>query len=160
MRTYLPSVFNDGLMNVLDEFDQDFFHDFRDMDRALYGKHAQRMMKTDVKEMNDHYDVDIELPGFSKDTIHLELDSGYLTVSADKSLEKNHENTEGRMLRQERYAGSMQRTFYVGEQVTEDDIKASYENGVLHLMIAKKDAVHVTASRQIPITGSSNTQEE
>ena len=140
MSTYLPTVFGENLMDVFDDFDRNFFRGFGNVDRALYGKHAQNMMKTDVKETEEGYEVDIDLPGFKKDEIHLELNDGYLTISTEKSLEKDDKNKKGRMLRQERYAGVMQRSFYVGDAITEEDVKASYESGVLHLMIPKKDA--------------------
>ena len=140
MSTYLPTVFGENLMDVFDDFDRNFFRGFGNVDRALYGKHARNMMKTDVKETDEGYEVDVELPGFKKDEIHLELNNGYLTISTEKGLEKDKETKKGRMLRQERYAGVMQRSFYVGEQITEEDVKASYENGVLHLLLPKKDA--------------------
>ena len=92
-------------------------------------------MKTDVKETEDGYEVDVDLPGFKKDEIKLELNQGYLVISAEKSLEKTNENKQGKMLRQERYAGVMQRSFYVGDSVTETDVKASYESGVLHIRV-------------------------
>ena len=122
------------------------------IDRALYGKHAQRMMKTDVKEVENGYEVDIDLPGFKKDEITLELKDGYLTISAQKAIEKDNEK-HGRMLRQERYAGMMQRSFYVGEHITEEDVKASYESGVLHLVIPKKDAPKMPEKKVIQIEG-------
>ena len=134
MSNYLPTVFGENLMDVFDDFDRNFFRGFGNIDRTLYGKHAQNMMKTDVKETDEGYEVDVDLPGFKKDEIQLELNNGYLTISAEKSLEKDEENKKGKMLRQERYAGVMQRSFYVGEHITEEDIKASYESGVLHLM--------------------------
>ena len=111
------------------------------------------MMKTDVKETDEGYEVDIDLPGFKKDEIQLELNNGYLTISAEKSLEKDGENKKGKMLRQERYAGVMQRSFYVGEHITEEDVKASYESGVLHLMIPKKEAPKVPEKKTIQIEG-------
>ena len=140
MSTYLPTIFGENLMDVFDDFDRNFFRDFGNVDRTLYGKHAQHVMKTDVKETDQGYEVDVDLPGFKKDEIHLELNDGYLTISTEKSLEKDEENKKGKMLRQERYAGVMQRSFYVGEQMTEEDIKASYESGVLHVNIPKKEA--------------------
>ena len=143
MSTYLPTVFGENLMDVFDDFDRNFFRGFGNVDRALYGKHARNMMKTDVKETDEGYEVDVELPGFKKDEIHLELNNGYLTISTEKGLEKDKETKKGRMLRQERYAGVMQRSFYVGEQITEEDVKASYENGVLHLLIPKIGRAHV-----------------
>lgn len=152
MSTYLPTVFGENLMDVFDDFDRNFFHGFGNVDRTLYGKHAQNMMKTDVKEMEDGYEVDIDLPGFNKDEIHLELSNGYLTISTEKTLEKE-ENRRGKMLRQERYAGTMQRSFYVGEYITEEDIRASYENGVLHVTIPKKEAPKAPEKRTIMIEG-------
>lgn len=153
MSTYLPTVFGENLMDVFDDFDRNFFRGFGNADRALYGKHAQNMMKTDVKETEEGYEVDIDLPGFKKDEIHLELNDGYLTISTEKSLEKEDKNKKGRMLRQERYAGVMQRSFYVGDAITEEDVKASYESGVLHLMIPKKDAPKAPEKKTIQIEG-------
>lgn len=153
MSTYLPTVFGENLMDVFDDFDRNFFRGFGNVDRALYGKHARNMMKTDVKETDEGYEVDVELPGFKKGEIHLELNNGYLTISTEKGLEKDKETKKGRMLRQERYAGVMQRSFYVGEQITEEDVKASYENGVLHLLLPKKDAHKALEKKTILIEG-------
>lgn len=153
MSSYLPMIFGENLMDVFDGFDRSFFRNFGNMDRVLYGKHAQNMMKTDVKETDEGYEVDIDLPGFKKDEIQLELNNGYLTISTQKALEKDEKNKKGRMLRQERYAGMMQRSFYVGEHITEEDVKASYESGVLHLMIPKKDAPKVPEKKTIQIEG-------
>ena len=140
MSTNLSTVFGENLMDVFDGFDRNFFRDFGNVDRALYGTNAQRMMKTDVKETDEGYEVDVDLPGFKKDEINLELNNGYLTISAEKALEKDGENKKGKMLRQERYSGMMQRSFYVGDYVTEEDVKASYESGVLHVFVPKKEA--------------------
>lgn len=153
MSTYLPTVFGENLMDVFDDFDRNFFRGFGNVDRTLYGKHAQNLMKTDVKEMDGSYEVDVDLPGFKKDEIHLDLSNGYLTISAEKTLEKNDENAQGKLLRQERYAGTMQRSFFVGEVLTEEDIKASYENGVLHIVVPKKDAPRVPEKKTILIEG-------
>ena len=153
MSTYLPTVFGENLMDMFDDFDRSFFRGFGNVDRALYGKHAQNMMKTDVRETDEGYEVDVDLPGFSKDEIHLELNSGYLTIATEKSLEKHGEAKNGKLLRQERYSGMMQRSFFVGNAIREEDVKASYENGVLHLMIPKKDAVRVPERRTIMIEG-------
>ena len=153
MSSYLPTIFGENLMDVFDGFDRSFFRNFGNMDRALYGKHAQNMMKTDVKETDEGYEVDIDLPGFKKDEIQLELNNGYLTISTQKALEKDEKNKKGRMLRQERYAGMMQRSFYVGEHITEEDVKASYESGVLHLVLPKKDAPKLPEKKTIQIEG-------
>ena len=140
MSMILPTVFGENLMDVFDDFDRNFFRDVHNVDRALYGKHAQHVMKTDVRETEDGYEVDVDLPGFKKDEINLELNNGYLTISAEKALEKDGENKKGKMLRQERYSSMMQRSFYVGDYVTEEDVKASYESGVLHVFVPKKEA--------------------
>ena len=153
MSTYLPTVFGENLMDMFDDFDRSFFRGFGNADRALYGKHAQNMMKTDVRETNEGYEVDVDLPGFSKDEIHLELNSGYLTISTEKSLEKRDEEKNGKLLRQERYSGVMQRSFFVGDAIREEDVKASYENGVLHLMIPKKEAPKAPERKTILIEG-------
>ena len=153
MSNYLPTVFGENLMDVFDDFDRNFFRGFGNVDHTLYGKHAQNVMKTDVKETDDGYEVDIDLPGFKKDEIHLELNNGYQTISTEKSLVKDDENKHGKMLRQERYSGVMQRSFYVGEHLTEEDIKASYESGVLHVSIPKKDAPKVPEKKVIRIEG-------
>ena len=149
----LPSVFRENL------FDDWFnFPDFRDFDREfdrserkLYGKHADRVMKTDVHEHEDHYEVDIDLPGFTRDEISLELKEGYLTVSAAKGLDKDESSKKGKLIRQERYAGAMQRSFYVGDNLTEEDIDATFTNGVLSLKVAKKDQPKLPEKKTITI---------
>ena len=153
MSNYLPTVFGENLMDVFDDFDRSFFRGFGNIDHTLYGKHAQHMMKTDVKELDDSYEVDVDLPGFKKDEIHLELNNGYLTISTEKTLEKDNEGKKGKMLRQERYAGVMQRSFYVGDSVTETDVKASYESGVLHIRVPKKEAQKLPEKNTILIEG-------
>ena len=132
----MPSIFGE---NLFDEFFGDWDREMRRMDRQLYGKNAAREMKTDVHEHEDHYEVDIDLPGFKKDEITLSLENGYLTVTAAKGLDKDETTKKGKLIRQERYAGSMSRSFYVGEDVTEEDIKAKLEHGILSLQIPKKE---------------------
>lgn len=139
MSTFLPAVFGENLMDVFNDFGRDFFRGFDNPERMLYGKNANRMMKTDVKETDTGYELDVDLPGFKKEEIHLELQNGYLTISAEKAIE-NKEEQKGKVLRQERYSGTMSRSFYVGGHVTEEDIKAKYENGVLSLAVPKKEA--------------------
>ena len=144
-----PSIFGENLFD--DWFD---FPDFRDLDKAekrLYGRHAERLMKTDVHEHDDHYEVDIDLPGFSKDEIKIELNNGYLLVSAAKGLDKDENIKKGKLIRQERYAGAMERSFYVGEGITEEDIKASFKHGVLNLNIPKKEKEKLPEKKQILI---------
>lgn len=146
---YLPRIFGESL------FDDWFsFPEFRDTDqteRKLYGKHADRLMKTDVHEYDDHYEVDIDLPGFSKDEITLELNEGYLTVSAAKGLDEDEETKKGKVIRRERYAGAMQRSFFVGEYLTEEDISAEFKHGVLSLTIARKEQPKLNGKKTISI---------
>ncbi len=152
MSTYLPTVFGENLMDVFDDFDRAFFRGMNQPEHMLYGKNASHMMKTDVKETDEGYEVDVDLPGFKKDEIKLELNNGYLTISTEKSLEKKDEK-KGKVLRQERYSGTMQRSFYVGDSMTEEDIKAKYENGVLSLTLPKKEAKKVPEKKTILIEG-------
>ncbi|MBQ5415438.1 MAG: Hsp20/alpha crystallin family protein [Firmicutes bacterium] len=133
----LPSIFGENM------FDDWFgFPELRDLDRAekkLYGRHVGNIMKTDVREHEEGYEIDIDLPGFKKEEINLELQNGYLTVSAAKGVDKTEEK-KGKLIRQERFAGAMQRSFYVGDSLTEEDIKAAFNNGVLSLTVPKKSA--------------------
>ena len=153
MSTYLPTLFGENLMDVFNDFDRDFFRGFWRPEHALYGKNAAHMMKTDVKETETGYELDVDLPGFKKEDLRLELNNGTLTISAEKNMEKNEENKEGKVLRQECYSGAMSRSFYVGDQMTEEDIKARYEDGVLHLSIPKKDERKVPEKKTICIEG-------
>ncbi|MCI6165486.1 MAG: Hsp20/alpha crystallin family protein [Lachnospira sp.] len=144
----MPSIFGENLFN--DDW-MDF--GFPEVDKALYGKHANNVMKTDVKETKDSYEVDIDLPGFKKDEISAQLDNGYLTISASKGLDKEEKNKEGKYIRKERYAGAMSRSFYVGENITQEDIKAKYEDGILRLSVPKKEAKAVESNKYIAIEG-------
>ena len=144
----MPSIFGENLFN-----DDWMNFGFPEVDKALYGKHAGNVMKTDVKETEAGYEVDIDLPGFKKDEINAKLDNGYLTISAAKGLDKDEQDKNGKYIRRERYAGSMSRSFYVGEGVTEDDIKAKYEDGILRLVVPKKDAKAVENKKYIAIEG-------
>ena len=147
----LPSIFGENLFDDLFGFSA--FPELRDIDRKLYGRNAAREMKTDVREHDDSYEVDVDLPGFKKEEIKLNLENGYLTIATEKALEKKQENKKDKVLRQERYSGTMQRSFYVGDSVTEEDIKAKYENGVLSLTIPKKEQQKVNEKKQILIEG-------
>ena len=147
----LPSIFGEDLFDDFMRFPT--FGNFDDVERRLYGKNAPHIMKTDVHEHEGHYEVDIDLPGFKKDEIALDLHKGSLTVSAAKSLDKDEKTKKGKVIRQERYSGKMVRSFYVGEYVTENDIKASFTDGVLKLEIAKKDAPKIPEKKTIMIEG-------
>ena len=144
----MPSIFGENLFN--DDW-MDF--GFPEVDKALYGKHANNVMKTDVKETDTGYEVDIDLPGFKKDEINAQLDNGYLTISAAKGLDKEEKNKEGKYIRKERYAGAMSRSFYVGEDVTQDEISAKFENGILQLKVPKKANKAVEGKNYIAIEG-------
>ena len=141
----LPSIFGENL------FDDWMNFSFPDIDKELYGKHAKNMMKTDVKETENGYEVAIDLPGFKKDEIQLELKDGYLTISAAKGLDKDEKDKKDKYIRRERYAGSMSRSFYVGEGVKQSDIHAKYEDGILKLDIPKQDKKAVEESKYISI---------
>lgn len=135
-----PTLFGDRLFDDLMDFT---FPSIREVgntvDRKLYGKHAPHMMRTDVHEKEDGYEVYIDLPGFKKDEITLNLENGYLTVSAAKGLDKDEQDKNGRVIRRERYAGSMQRSYFIGKEIPEDEIKARFEDGVLKLFVPKAE---------------------
>ena len=144
----MPSVFGE---NLFDEFMDFPFDSFWNRKNPLYGKHAKNMMKTDVRETDDSYELDIDLPGFKKDEITAKLEDGYLTVSASKGLDKDKQDKKGNYIRRERYAGAMSRSFYIGDSITQDEIKAKFENGILQLSIPKKDAKTVEQQKHISI---------
>lgn len=147
----MPSVLGE---NLFDYFMEDFgFSVFPDVEKVLYGKHTKNMMKTDVKETDAGYEIDIDLPGFKKEEIKMQLDNGYLTVSAEKGLDKEEKNEEGRYVRRERYAGSMSRSFYVGGNVAENDIHPRYENGILTFRLPKEDKKALEEKKYITIEG-------
>ena len=132
----MPSIFGENLFN--DDW-MDF--GFPEVDKALYGKHASHEMKTDVKETDSGYEVDIDLPGFKKDEVSASLENGYLTISAAKGLdEEDKDKKSGKYIRKERYSGACSRSFYVGDAVTEEDIKGEFKHGILKLFVPKKEA--------------------
>ena len=136
-----PSVFGE---NLFDDWMDDFgFRDnFFSGKNPLYGKHAKNIMKTDV-----------DLPGFKKDEVQVQLKDGYLTISAAKGLDKDEEDKKGNYIRRERYAGSTSRSFYVGNGVKNEDVHAKFENGVLRLSIPKKAAEEIEADKYVSIEG-------
>ena len=144
----LPSIFGE---NLFDDFFSDPFGMMVSQGRdPLYGKHAKNLMKTDVRETDTGYEVDIDLPGFKKDEISVELKDGYLTVSAAKGLDKD-EKKKGRYIRQERYAGQCSRSFYVGESVQPKDVHAKFEDGILKLSLPKAEQPKLPDHRTITI---------
>jgi len=147
------NFFNDSIFDDLMDFTFPTVRGTRDIDRKLYGKHAGHVMKTDVHEHDDRYEVDIDLPGFKKDEISLNLSDGYLTVAASKGLDKSEQDKTGRLIRQERYTGAMQRSFFVGRNITEEDVKAKFEDGVLKLTVPKNDPNKLPDKKTIMIEG-------
>ena len=150
---FYPKLFNDNLFDDFMNFDFPRFPSMGNAERKLYGKEPAAIMKTDVRELDDHYEVDIDLPGFKKDEIKLELENGNLTVSAARNVTEEEKSEEGKVIRQERYMGAMQRNFYVGEFITEEDVKAKFEDGVLKLNVPKKEAPKPPEKKSIMIEG-------
>ena len=130
----MPSIFGENL------FDDWMDFSFPSFDRAFYESNTRNMMKTDVKETDQGYELDIELPGYKKEDVRAQLKDGYLTVQAAKNMNNDEKNEQGAYIRRERYAGTMSRSFYVGDNVTEEDIHAKFEDGILKLSVPKKEA--------------------
>ena len=151
----MPSIFGENLFDddwmdfPFERFDRDFWG----KKNPLYGKNVSRLMKTDVRETEKTYELDIDLPGFKKDEIQIELKDGYLTVSAEKGLDKDEEDKKGKYIRKERYAGALSRTFYLGEEIREEEIKAKFENGILSVSIPKEEEKKVEGPKHISIEG-------
>ena len=150
----LPSIFGE---NLFDDFFNDPFGmmNVSEGHNPLYGKHAKNLMKTDVRETEDSYELDIDLPGFKKDEIKVSLEDGYLTIEAAKGLDEDEqEKKSGKYIRKERYAGSCQRSFYVGDNLTQEDIKGEFKHGILTLNVPKKEAKPaVETNKYIAIEG-------
>ena len=158
----MPRLFNDNF-DLIDRFYEDpwfGFNDqeFKDLEKKLYGHRAKNIMNTDIKESDTAYVMEIDLPGFTKDEVSAQLNNGYLIISAAKQLDKNEADSEenakkGNYIRRERYSGSCQRSFYVGENVKEEDISAKFEQGILTLTVPKKDEKHIEKKGYISIEG-------
>ena len=145
----LPMMFSENLFDDL--FNDAFGRTMWNTDKALYGKNAARIMKTDVHETEDSYELAVDLPGFKKDEIGIELKDGYLTITASKGVDKEEEDKKTRrVIRQERFAGTSQRTFYVGD-VRPEEVKCKYESGVLTVLIPKEAPKKLTSSSKIAI---------
>ena len=143
-------------------FGENLFDDFwgfptqrelANLDKRLYGKHSDLLMKTDVQENETDYELEIDLPGFKKDQINVKLEDGYMTISAAKGHDVDKKDKHGKIIRQERYSGAMQRSFYVGESVKVEDVKAKFEDGVLKLTIPKKELKALPGNNTIAIEG-------
>ena len=152
----LPSIFGENLFD--DFFDDVPFFDNRaenQIEKKLYGRHAHNVMKTDIKETDDNYELIVDLPGFKKDEIKVSLEDGYLTMEAAKCLDEDEqEKKTGKYIRKERYAGACQRSFYVGDNLTQEDIKGEFKHGILTLNVPKKEAKPaVETNKYIAIEG-------
>ena len=147
----LPSIFGE---NLFDDFFSDDFMNFPAWSgrSPLYGKHAKNLMKTDVRETDSSYELDVDLPGFKKDEISVDLKDGYLTISAAKGLDKDEQDKKGKYIRQERYAGAMSRGFYVGD-VEPDQVSAKYEDGILKISLPKQEKRELPKQSTIAIEG-------
>ena len=146
----LPSIFGENL------FDEFFGNPFglvntAPAEEALYGKHARNLMKTDVRELDGSYELDVDLPGFKKNEITVDLKNGYLTIGASKGLDRDEKDEAGKYIRRERYAGVCSRSFYVGTAVRPEDISARYEDGILKLSVPKTVKKELPASTSIAI---------
>ena len=146
----LPSIFGENLFD-------DFFSDPFEMSltpqgrNPLYGKHSRNLMKTDIRETENNYELDIDLPGFKKSDVNLELKDGYLSIEANKALDKDEKDDKGRYIRQERWSGSCSRSFYVGENVKPEDVNAKFEDGILKIAMPKAEQKKLPSSTSIAI---------
>lgn len=147
----MPSVFGESLFD--DFMDFPFEKEFFSHRNPLCGKHARNIMKTDIRELDKSYEMDIDLPGFKKDDVSAKLENGYLTITAAKGLDKDEKNDQGVYIRRERYEGQCSRTFYVGEGVKQEDIKAKFEDGILKVTVPKVEPKKVEDKKYIAIEG-------
>lgn len=143
----MPSIFGENLLDDLMDFSLPGASGF------LYGGNTQNVMKTDVKETEQGYEIDMELPGFKKEDIRAQLKNGYLSIQATQNVNNDQKDGEGKYIRRERYSGSVSRSFYVGDKVTEEDIHAKFEDGILKLSLPKEDTHKVEKNNYIAIEG-------
>ena len=146
----LPSIFGE---NLFDDLFSDPFGMIAPVHGTdpLYGKHARNLMKTDVRELENSYELDVDLPGFRKDEISVDLKDGFLTIGASKSLDKDQQDEKGKYIRRERYAGVCTRSFYVGNTIRPEDIGAKYEDGILKLSVPKAVRKELPGSTSITV---------
>ena len=140
----LPSIFGENMFDDL--FEDNFFG----AHNPLYGKNAKNLMKTDINEKDGNYELAVDLPGFKKDEINLDIKDGYLTITAQKGLDKDEEDRKGHVIRRERYAGVCQRSFFVGD-VKPENVKAKYESGVLTINVPKEEPKKLASGSSIAI---------
>lgn len=136
-------------------FMDDFFEDFANSSYYRPNRIGTvPAMKADVQELGDSYQIDLELPGFRKEDLQAELKDGYLTIKATRQNTEEQKDEKGKYIRQERYSGHYQRSFYVGEDVTQEDVHAAFENGILKLTVPKKESQpRINESKAILIEG-------
>lgn len=147
----MPSIFGESLFDDLMDLNRNFFVTANQ--RPHYTNKEVSLMKTDVKETDGSYELDIDLPGFKKEDVSAELENGYLTIKASTSTNDEEKDNAGKYIRRERFTGHCSRSFYVGEGIAQADIKAKFENGILKLSIPKKDAKAVEQNKYIAIEG-------
>lgn len=135
----MTRIFGESLFDDLMDFRFPTEEEFFGKRNPLFGKHGKNLMKTDIREKDGSYELDIDLPGFKKDEVKAKLENGFLTISAEKGLDRDQKDNEGRFIRQERYAGAMSRSFYVGDSVKQEDITAKFEDGILRLSVPKQE---------------------
>ncbi|MCI6017640.1 MAG: Hsp20/alpha crystallin family protein [Clostridiales bacterium] len=149
----IPSIFAENLFDDFMRFPfEDEFYG-RGRKNPAYTKQEQSVMKTDVREKESTYELDIDLPGYKKEEVSAKLENGYLTISAAKNENKDEQSKNGKYIRRERYSGSMSRSFYVGEGIRQEDIHAKFENGILKLSVPKLEAKQVERNKFISIEG-------
>lgn len=139
----MPSIFGE---NLFDDFMDDFM-----MNRGA--RSVQNVMKTDIKETDDSYELKIEMPGYRKEDVKAQLKDGYLTISAETDNSSEKKNEEGKYIRRERYTGAVSRSFFVGKDLTEEDIRARFENGILHIALPKEAPKKIEENKYIAIEG-------
>lgn len=157
-----PSLFHDNF-DLFDRLYQDPWsifedHELKNLEKKLYGHRAKNVMNTDVKETDSEYEMTVDLPGFKKEEVNVALENGYLTISASKGFSKDEaeneeEQKKGNYIRRERYSGSCQRSFYVGNALRVEDIKANFEHGILKLEIPKTDRKEIESNKYVAIEG-------
>ena len=134
----MPSIFGESLFDD-DWMDFPFDRDFWGKKNPLYGKNAKNMMKTDIRDVDGNYELEIDLPGFKKEDVKIQLKNGYLNIQATREEKKDEKDDKGKYVRRERYTGTCNRSFYVGSSIKHEDIHAKYENGILHVTFPKEE---------------------
>ncbi len=143
----VPSIFNDNFTDDL--FDSFFSYPSFQTSAPAWRAKASTMMQTDVQDKGDSYELDVELPGFKKEDVTVELKDGYLTITAEHNENNDEKNSEGKYIRRERFTGHCSRRFFIGKNIQEEDIKARYENGILNLTFPKEEAKPKIENRKL-----------